>query len=216
MGWIIPWLPATRLQPALSEVFGNGNALKEFTGAGGARVWSKLKIHMFLTWPNPQLWKMTRSILSVLFSPAMICSSWLPALSEMHKMLVKVPWEQGHLAEVRTCFPSSSELPCVSLCRCCCEAYQYRYTDKQRQTKSSSYSVAKMLSAHLRVRKQDPSCLTASKLLCERVGNTWLCMGKLPVLEIGKLTLFRPATLWVVTCFLTMVFLPLEFSALIL
>lgn len=41
-------------------------------------------------------------------------------------------------------------------------------------------------------------------------------MGKLPVLEMGNWTLFWPAPLWAVTCFLTMVFLPLEFSALIL
>lgn len=45
----------TRLHPTLAEAFGNGNALKEVSQADGARDLAKLKIHMFLTWPYPEM-----------------------------------------------------------------------------------------------------------------------------------------------------------------
>lgn len=53
----------------------------------------------------------------------MILCGWLPTLSEVHKSLVKVPWELGHLAKNGTCLPGSSELPYVTMCQCCCKAY---------------------------------------------------------------------------------------------
>lgn len=123
MGWIIPCLPSTRFHPTLSQVPGNGNALKEVTGADGARDSAKLKSHMFLTWPYPEMWKIARSIMSALFSPAMIYSVWLLVLLEAHETVVKEPWEMGHLAEDSTCLPGSSHLPHVILCWCCYKAY---------------------------------------------------------------------------------------------
>lgn len=67
MGWIIPCLFTTRLHPTLSEALGRGSALKEFSQADGARGWAKLNIHMFLTWPCPEMWKIARAVHQLCF-----------------------------------------------------------------------------------------------------------------------------------------------------
>lgn len=119
MGWIIPCLPATRLHPTLTNISSNGNVLKEVTGADGARMWAKLKIYMFLTWPQPEMQKIA-SITWPLFSPAMMRSGWLPALSETHKILWKCHenWDTWQRTG-----PASLVAQSCHLCWCCCKAY---------------------------------------------------------------------------------------------
>lgn len=112
----------TRLHPTLAEAFGNGNALKEVSQADGARDWAKLKIHMFLTWPYSEMWKIARAVHQLcFFQPQCVLSDCMS-----FQRCIKLSWKCRNNWDTRQRTGPASLVShsCHAWpCWCCCKAY---------------------------------------------------------------------------------------------